>query len=742
MLPTLFAFTMFLAAALSFLIQPMIGKQLLPMLGGTPGVWNSCLVFFQILLLLGYWLSDQSVRSRLAFRSKILLHTLLLTLAAAIILIGGLQPNESWIPTDSEAPLVNVLAVLAIAVGAPYLALAMTAPLLQSWYARFGRNPYPLYAASNLGSFTGLLGYPLAMEPFLTIGEQRELWLFGFLGVALAIILCGVIAATRVPTSPTNATLDLHPISQPPSRRQIARWIGLAALPSSLLMSVTTHLTTDLAPVPLLWVLPLGLYLFSFVIVFAKWTDRSRKIVGRITPMFLCFLSVAILTRANTPIVLVGAIHLLTFFLVALLSHGELAADRPAPDRLTSFYLWISVGGVFGGLINTFVAPWLFVSSGPLEYPIAVVLAGLIRPPAATMAVKFKPMDGVWPFALGVFTAILVVGVPWLFPAQSQDETEAIIDRLVRGGLSFGLPAALAFALVWRPIRFTLCLAVLMIVGSLAPNPHGNVIATHRNYFGTLRVTLSEDQRFHKIVHGTTLHGQQLWPSDGRPDPATYYHRKGPFGRLIDKLSPENRARVGVVGLGCGATAAYADAGQHWTFYEIDPAVVRIASDPNLFTFLSTCPANVDIVLGDARRQLTRVPDAEFDLLVLDAFSSDSVPVHLLTREALSLYLAKLKPDGVLALHVSNRYLDLPPVIVRGLFSVEPNLIVKYDNDIPTEANKQTGQTASMWIMVARRPETFGKTDFRWIDLTPTPGPVWTDDFSSLLIAWRRSDEP
>lgn len=740
MVPTLFALTIFLSAALSFLVQPMIGKQLLPVLGGTPGVWNSCLVFFQAALLLGYFLADRTARLRMPFRSRVGLHAVLLVAAALAVVFGDrLKPNESLIPTDSETPILAVMAVLLLAVGAPFLALSMTAPLLQSWYARFGRNPYPLYAASNLGSFAGLLGYPLAIEPNLAVGVQRDYWIAAFAGVSVLIVLCGIVAALFA-SSQEKPTIAQE-LAPPPTPGRIAKWVALAALPSSLLMSVTTHLTTDIAPVPMLWVLPLGLYLLSFVIVFANWSDRSRKVVGRLTPMFLCFLAIALLTRANTPIVLVAGVHLGAFFLVALLCHGELAAHRPPPERLTAFYLWLSVGGVLGGLANAFLAPWLFARAGHLEYPIAIVLAGLVRPPMSAVGAKLKAMDGIWPFALGAFTALLVVGVPWLFPAEkSKNEADEMIDRLVRGGLSFGIPAAFAFALVWRPVRFSLCLAVLMAVGSFAPNPHGTVLETHRNYFGTLRVTLSDDGRFHRLVHGTTLHGQQLWPSDGRPEPATYYHRKGPFGRLMQKLPAERRTRVGVVGLGCGATAAYAEAGQRWTFYEIDPAVVRVAEDERLFTFLSTCPAERDTVLGDARRQLRTVPDGEFDLLVLDAFSSDAVPVHLLTREALAMYLAKLKPDGVLALHLSNRYLDLPPLVARGLNSVDPNLTVKLENDEPTEEGKRTGQSASMWVFVARKPALLGKDDPRWQTLPETEGPIWTDDFSNLLGAWRRDE--
>lgn len=736
MVPTLFAATLFLAAALSFLIQPMIGKQLLPILGGTPGVWNTCLVFFQSALLLAYFLVHRSGKAKASFGMQVAGHVLLLIAALLATVLGNrLKPDESLIPTESELPIASVIGALSLAVGAPYLVLAMTAPLLQAWYSRFGRDPYPLYAASNLGSFSGLIGYPLAVEPNLSLEHQRDAWMIGFVVVAAFIATCGILASRRTTATASRIAAD----GSIPVRR-IVKWIALAALPSSLLMSVTTHLTTDIAPVPLLWVVPLGLYLLSFVVVFASWPLRMRRFAGRLTPMFLCFLAVALLTRANTPMILVAALHLGTFLMVALLCHGELAADRPAASQLTHFYLWLSVGGVIGGLANTFIGPLVFSRLGNLEYPIALVLAGLVRPPSETVGIRFKPMDGIWPFALGIFSAILVVGVPWLLPADPTAPLDDPLERLKIGGLSFGLPAAFAFALVWRPVRFALCLAVILAVGSFAPNPYGRVLDTHRNYFGTLRVTESADGRFHRIVHGTTLHGQQLWPVVGRPEPATYYHRKGPFGRLMELLPVERRTRVGVVGLGCGATAAYADAGQRWTFYEIDPAVVRVARDDRYFTFLSTCPIEVEIVLGDARRQLRSVPDATFDLLVLDAFSSDAVPAHMLTKEAFELYRRILAPDGVLALHVSNRYLDLAPLVRRTLRAVDSKLYTFSDRDVPTETNRNLGQTESHWVFATRRPPASTRFGFRWGETVDDAGPMWTDDFSNLLGVWNRDE--
>lgn len=728
----LFAATMFLSAALSFLVQPMIGKQLLPLVGGTPGVWNACLVFFQAMLLLGYLYAHRL--SRIAsVRTQRRIHYVTLILGAVWFLaFGMLRPDANRLPSDAESPVLSILLVLFLSVGGPFFVLATTAPLLQTWYATTGtRNPYALYAASNAGSFLGLLGYPFAVEPWLALGEQRTVWCAAFVGCIALIAVCGALAKTT-----TNAVIEVAN-EPPPNRARRLRWVGLAALTSSFLMSVTAHLTTDIAPVPLLWVVPLGLYLLSFVIVFARWPASARRITGRLTPMLLCFLVVSLLTRATEPMVMVAGIHLLAFFAVALLCHGELAADRPTPKYLTAFYLWISVGGVLGGLVNTFLAPLLFAKSGYLEYPIAVVLVALIRPAVDAVPVKWKLTDLLWVIALTAFTALIVLGLPeWI---GKPVEEELLDMRLIRGGLSFGIPAAFAFALVWQPLRFAICLAAVLIVGSFAPGPYGEILETSRNFFGTLRVTRSADKQYVMIVHGTTQHGQQRIGEQGMPEPLMYYHRKGPLGRLFGTL-PEPH-RVGVVGLGCGAMAAYAKAGQDWTFYEIDPAVVAIAKDARYFTFLANCPTQCEIVLGDARRQLMNAPDGAYDLFALDAFSSDAVPVHLLTREAFALYIKKLSTNGTLAFHVSNRYLDLPPLVGRLLKDADPDFQILYEDErFISKEEMDTGKQKSIWVFATRNPNGFGKPPRQWYRLQPSEGPIWTDDFSNLLGVWRREE--
>ncbi len=718
------------------MVQPLIGKQLLPLAGGTPAVWTTCLVLFQALLLAAYAYADGATKLRP--RAQRVLHLLLLGAGAAWLVFGGmLAPRAELFPADATTPLLPLLLVVFLAVAGPYAVLSTTAPLLQSWFAKISHNnPYPLYAASNAGSFVGLVSYPFLVEPYLTLAEQRLAWSLGFAVCVGLIVVCGLIPIRKLePYAAAPESTDI-PLSLP-----AWKCLAYAALPSSLLVSVSTHLTTDLAPMPLLWVVPLGLYLLSFVWVFASWPPRARRFAGRVVPMILCFLIVALLTGATEPIVLVALVHLSALVGVALLCHGELATHRPPPSGLTRFYFLISLGGVLGGLLTAVVAPIVFQNFGNLEYPIAVLLAALVRPPDAISTPHRKRSDAIWPLALGAFTAFLVVGLPIVLgEPDAADPAAELINRVVRGGLSFGIPAAIAFALVWRPVRFALCLTGVYLAGSLAPSGHGKVLQTERNFFGTLRITQSDDGQFTRIVHGTTQHGQQFTNQRTRPEPLMYYHRKGPLGRLFAG-APRPWPKVGVVGLGCGAMAAYAQPGDAWDFYEINPTVVRFANDTRYFTYLEQCQGTTRIILGDARRQLLNAPDAGYDLLVLDAFSSDAVPAHLLTREAFALYRQKLRPDGVLALHVSNRYLDLVPLVARLAIDGDARCVVRVDADLDVgEQEKAQGKFPSIWVFIAPTIDALGKQTAARQPVAPTPGPLWTDDHSNLLSVWRHDE--
>jgi hypothetical protein len=513
-----------------------------------------------------------------------------------------------------------------------------------------------------------------------------------------------------------------------------------------LLLGVTTHVSTDLAPVPLLWVVPLALYLTSFILVFARWPDGIHRVVGRVTPELLLFVVLSLLLGAAEPFGLVAALHIGAFFGVCLICHGELARDRPPPEHLTAFYFWLSLGGVTGGLFNALVAPIVFHRLGMIEYPLALILAAAIRPKGEEAEkTTLRLADVMLVLALLAITVglVLVVSHFMSMPVET-DNPDALSTRLLRGGLMFGLPSAAAFSLVRRPARYALSLAALFVAGAFDSGLYGVTLHMERNFFGVVRVTRSPDGKFICLIHGTTKHGQQLADEPGRPHPLTYYHEKGPIGSVFASIPSEKIKRVGVVGLGTGAVAYYAKPGQEWTFFEIDPAVVRIASDPIYFRFLSTCEADrCEVVLGDARRQITRVPDSTFDLIILDGFCSDAIPVHLLTREAIRLYIQKLTPNGVLAVHISNDHLDLPPLVARLAADHDPPLDVRYWNDGKSDNDRFPGKYPSQWMVLAQSENDLGKMakNSIWEKVKVVPGPVWRDDFANLLWVWKKQDE-
>ena len=775
MLTTLFAATLFLAAGLLFAAQPMAGKALLPLAGGAPAVWTTCLVFFQSALLLGYLYADRS--TALSVRRQVGWHVAALVLGLLAYIQPWVRPDPEWVTAGDESPVFGLALYLAVFIGPPFVALSASAPVFQGWFAatghHAGRDPYFLYAASNAGSFAGLLAYPFLVEPWLSLPEQATVWCWGYVVVFGLAATCGAVVWVRAPhpAGLTQGTDETQPPKQPADAGRspaLVWWALLAALPSSLLMSVTAHLTTDVAPVPLLWVVPLALYLLTFVVAFGWWPARARAVVGRVTPMLLVFAAVALLTRATEPPGVVAVVHLAAFTAAALLCHGELAAARPDRRHLSRFYLAVATGGVLGGLFNAVIAPVVFARVGPAEYPLGLVLVALVRPRVGSggagewrigagkrgdrplwMPSLFHSSTPLLFFA--AFTLALVIGVPAAYPSRPGDDSAGeFLGRVVRSGLMYGVPAVVAFALVRRPARFALCLAVLFLAGRLDTGLLGDNLLTARNFFGTLRVTRvavpaadGSPRALTRLVHGTTLHGQQWANEAGPPRPLMYYHRTGPAGRLLARLPAGRTRRVAAVGLGCGALAAYSRPGETWGFYELDPAVVRIAADPAYFTFLRDAQGSVEVVSGDARRQLAREPDGSFDLIVLDAFSSDAIPVHLLTREAVGVYTRKLAAGGILLFHLSNRYLDLPPLVARTGAAAEPPLRCRIGSDSPTPAEKADGKFPSVWAVLYRAETDLGDAaaDPFWPAARPHPGPVWRDDFSNLLAVWKRDEE-
>ncbi len=727
----LYALTICTSAALLFLVQPMFARMALPLLGGSPAVWNTAMVFFQSALLAGYAYAHGGA-ARLGVRRQAWLHLVVLLLPLAVLPIaipGG------WSPPTSGNPSWWLLGLMTVAVGLPFFAVSATSPLLQQWFAATGHrqagDPYFLYAASNIGSMVALLSYPLFVEPHFHLAQQSHYWTWGYGLLVLLIAGCaawlwrpGNGGAARV----AGASAAIPRTSEKLTMQRRLHWVLLAFVPSSLMLGVTTYLSSDIAVVPLLWVIPLAIYLLSFILVFARREIIPRMLLTRAFPILLVALVMLFNMQAAEPIAGLMLLHLGTFFVAAMLCHGRLAADRPSAAHLTQFYLWMSVGGVLGGMFNALVAPMIFDSIA--EYPLVLMLAcvaGLRAEGAAAVPAPVK--DWVWPVVLGAAATALVMLVQ-----GSRFRTDAAIT-----GLLFGIPALVCYFFSRRPLRFALGIGAILLAGSFFQREKGTLLYAERSFFGVTRVMLDPTGRYHLLIHGLTLHGRQSLDPARRDEPLTYYSRSGPAGEVLALYGREARERIGAVGLGSGSLASYAQPGQSWIYYEIDPVVLKLAGDPRYFTFLHDSAAPPRVVLGDARLSLVAEPDAGFDLLLLDAFSSDAIPVHLVTREALALYLRKLAPGGRLAFHISNLHLDLEPVFANLARDAGLACLLRDDTVISPE-EYAAGKSPSVWLVMARTPEDLAKLarDSRW---QPARGndrqAVWTDDYSSLLSVFR-----
>lgn len=700
----LYTLTIFVGAALLFLLQLVFARLALPLLGGAPAVWNTAMVFYQGLLLAGYGYAHL-LSSRFPLKIQVAVHAGLL-----VATIGALPfaIPAGWEPPGGGSPVPWLLGLLAVAVGLPFFAVSATSPLLQKWFAASAHpaagDPYFLYAASNAGSLLGLLAYPLWIEPNSTLGWQCLAWAAGFGGLALLSIACGATVWRRAAVRSTAASGGV------PDPRRRLRWVLLSAVPSSLMLSVTTYVSSDIAAVPLLWALPLALYLLTFILVFARRPLLPHATVKRALPLLLVPVAMLLATGATTPVALLAGLHLAGFFVAALVCHGELARDRPGAEHLTGFYLWMSLGGVLGGAFNALLAPVVFNTVA--EYPLMLVAAGWLGLPRDR---GFRRSDLALPAALALLAAGLLALVPGAGPAR----TFAVI----------GLPVLGCFLMSGCGPRFALALGAVLLVSRLAPEQGQRTLARERSFFGIHRVAADESGKFHLLFHGRTVHGMQALDPVARRVPLGYYHPTGPLGDVFaTALGP-----VAAVGLGTGAVASYGKPGQRFTFYEIDPVVHRLAADPRHFRYLADSPATIAVVPGDARLTLGRAPDARYQLILLDAYSSDSIPVHLLTREALRVYLSKLAPGGRLAFHISNLHLDLRPVV--GNLARDAGLVCYYREDDASESQAAEGKASSRWVVMARRAEDLGPLarSRHWQPLAGDPArKVWTDDHSSL----------
>jgi hypothetical protein len=755
---------LFLSAAILFAIEPMFTKMVLPLMGGTPAVWNTAVMFFQAVLLAGYLYAHLLSRVK-GLRNQALVHV-------GVLLVGLLflpvHVGLAWTPTASAHPVPWLIALLAISIGMPFFAISATAPLLQSWFSRsdhpHASDPYFLYVSSNIGGLTALLAYPVFVEPTFGLTLQGQLWTIGYtlLVAMIALYSLSLWTARRKRGSgeiaEIAASLDMMPLSSLSDRvtwTTRARWVALAFVPSALLLAVTLHISTDVAAAPFLWIAPLLLYSLSFILVFARRPLLKHKWMLMLQPWVYALAALHFTQRE--PLCFVLPLHLLTLFLAAMVCHGELVRRRPAAERLTEFYFWMSAGGLLGGVFCVLIAPVLFNSV--FEYPLVLVLGCFLLPSSARSGIV-----GRW-FSL----AVSRVGGPCQVSAL----------RRLRYGLDVALPAAFAglyylvqrhqdwwdvgrigpikigrgevgpietgpilfcltiglvlYAFRKRPLRFTLAFGVL-IFSMVYRNEMDNQLFRQRSFFGVYTVTA--DGQKHNLYHGTTLHGNQDMDPNNLRTPRTYYDREGPLAQVFESLRTVRKLQhVGVMGLGTGTTSCYHEPNETMTFFEIDPTMERIARDPKLFRYLELCGPDVNVVIGDGRQNLSLTRNGTFDLLVLDAFSSDAIPVHLLTREALAIYLHKVAPGGIVLFHISNRFVDLEPVVANlAADAGAAALLQEYSPS--SEQESAAGACASTWVAVARERADLGllEANERWHppDLDDRVG-IWTDDYSNIF---------
>jgi hypothetical protein len=718
-LAPVFALALFTSAALLFWVQPLVAKMLLPLLGGSPSVWNTCMVFFQALLLAGYAYA-LLLSQRLTLRNQAILHAILL-LAAGLVLPFTLSNRVlASLPTQSS-PIGWLLMTLLVTVGPPFLLLSATAPLLQRWFShsthKSARDPYFLYAVSNAGSMLALLGFPLLLERIFAVRTQSWIWAVGYAVLVLLVITCAILLNSRRANHAQAAVVEDQPVVTLEWSQRF-EWVLLAFVPSSLMLGVTTFIATDVASVPLIWIIPLALYLLTFILAFGNKQLIKLPLTSLLFVSALLVLGAFVIIAPPISVWVTISLHLVVFFFAALVSHQRLAQSRPHVSKLPEYYLWIAVGGVLGGIFNALLAPLIF--STPFEYPVAIILALLVRPVTAQEQTTKSWWRITFPTFIFVLTFALALVVP-RYPMSAK----------LQNGLVLLLPLVLCFALSFRrPLVFALSLAALMLAAIPYLNAATTTLAAERNFFGVWRVTTNPNEEFRRLYHGSTVHGVQLNDEARKCEATSYYHKEGPLGQVFAVYNSKPLPKpVAATGLGAGTIGTYAAQGQEWDFYDIDPAIVRIASDPRYFTFLSDCTkASYRVILGDARLRLREAAPGKYGLLIMDAFSSDSVPAHLLTTEAMNLYLDKLSAEGMLAFHISNRYLDLEPLL-SGL-SRRAGLVAYVRRDIERNI---VGRYPSVWVVMARDDSALGAItkDDRWQRVQGDM--VWTDDFSNIL---------
>lgn len=729
MLVPLFTAPLFCSAFLLFSVQPMFAKMLLPKLGGSASVWSVIMVFFQAALLAGYGYAHFLATRCSPARAR-LLH--FLTLAVALSVLPISLPSMANSPS-SDHPELWLLGLCAVGVGLPFFALSTNAPLLQVWFSKtrhdHAENPYFLYAASNMGSFAALLSYPFLIEPNISSSLQSVLWSGLFVIVIFLLLPAAFLATHSGRQEGTMCAMGARSEGKAPSTSDKLRWMGLAFVPSGLLVAVTAHISADVAAAPLLWIAPLALFLFSIIVTFQRNPVLSHEKMLAFQPVSMALAVFVLATSMTRPLPIIVAVNLLAFFVGAMVCHGELARRRPDSRYLTEFYLSMSLGGVLGGAAAALLAPNVF--SSVLEYPLLMGGAILCRPGLWTTDRRSAIVDA-------CFAASLTLALAALYMTGAFSSSYRLLAITLAAG----------FLLVQHShdLRFLLCFFVLgagPFFRFEAPE------ARFRNFYGVLGVSSTEDGRFRHLFHGTTIHGTERVKNDdgtpftGRPIPLGYYGYESPMGEAIRAARAGHGGSigsVGIIGLGVGSLACHRLDGERWTFFEINPEVVTIASDPKWFRSLSVCAPEHGLLLGDARLTLEKQKDARFGIIVVDAFSSDSIPVHLLTRQAIETYFASLDEKGFVTFHLSNRHMDLTNIVAATASASGYVTFVK--KHAVGEALQEQGFAPSIVAVVARSPSDIAQLadDPTWRRLVPAADVrAWTDDYSNVLAAiWDR----
>lgn len=726
----------FVSALLLFSVQPLFTKMVLPRLGGSPAVWSVAMVFFQSLLLAGYGYAHylMQIRNRITAVAVHLVLLLIALLTLPLSIAGG------WGEPPTSGYAFWLLGLFTVSIGLPFFALAANNPLLQAWFVRTGHpggpDPYFLYASSNIGSFLALLSYPVLLEPMLTLRTQNLIWTGGY---GLLIVLIAACAALLL-RSPVSAAADVQTgdVDRPaPPRLLRARWIFLAAVPSGLLIAVTAHISTDVAVAPLLWVLPLSLYLLTWVLVFQSRPLLPHKWMLMLQPLAITGAIVLLAFGGEQNLLLTLGGHQLCFFVIAMACHGELARTRPAARYLTGFYVALSFGGMVGGLFAGLIAPFAF--SWIAEYPILLALAALCRPPGGTERLP-RWAGWYWPF-------LAVLAIALIVPSHSEGNVMSwlVEHRVWVIGTVGGLSALLALGLNANRWKIFATVTVALVLIRAYPADEGRV-ETVRSFFGVHKIVVTPHGQYHVLMHGTTIHGAERFLNDdgtpvtGRPEAITYYHRDGGIGQAIAAVRERKGSplRVAVIGLGSGTLTCASEPGETWKFFEIDQSMVDTARDPKYFSYIENCEPDLKPVIGDARLTFAREPDGIYDLIIVDAYSSDAIPIHLATAEAMKIYKDKLAPQGAVVMHVSNRHLELSSVVV-GI--ADANDLESWVYNQSTDRDNEYIFSTSV-VVSARQEADIGKlaSSEQWV-LTEANEKqrVWTDDYSNVFGAvWRR----